>query len=277
MRGVDSQSSSPATPEEYRRRYHELKRTAEAKQQQRPRAAVASNPNPLPSTLVVHEEAIPGGWYWSTKLARGQTLRIVNGEATPGVSMLAWNADDPTERYNAADTVKIQWNAVVTKGRVLFSDMGRVLLSVTDDSCGAHDTLAGGSTVETNARRYGTAQTRATRDNFILAAAKHGLSRRDVPPCITFFAPVRTDSAGGLVWQEGAVKPGDYVDLRAEMNVLVALSNCPHPLAPGKKWAPRPVRAIVWNSPPPAADDLCRTGSDEAVRGFENTDPLFRA
>lgn len=272
---MNPQTTLPTTPEGYRARYLALKQTAEARQRERPATAAAGNPNPLPAARIRHEETIPGGWYWTTRLARGQSLRLVNDFATPGLSLFAWNADDPSERYNAGDTVKIQWHALLTRGKLLFSDMGRVLASITDDSNPVHDALAGGSTAATNATRYGAAITRNTRDNFILAAGKHGLGRRDIGPCVTFFAPVRTDATGGLVWQDGALKPGDYVDLRAEMNLLVALSNCPHPLCPDPVWAPQPVRAILWESDPPGPADFCRTATDEAVRGFDNTDVLF--
>jgi hypothetical protein len=118
---------------------------------------------------------------------------------------------------------------------------------------------------------------RNTRDNLRLAAAKLGLSRRDLAPSIGFFTPIRTDDKGGFVWRNGAVKPGAYVDLRAEMDLLIALSNCPHPLAPRGESLPKPIRALVWQSPPATADDLCRTASDEATRGFENTQAFYGA
>jgi urea carboxylase-associated protein 2 len=270
-------SSGPMTPEDYRQRYLELQREAREKDAAHPALAGSGNPTALPADSIIVEETIPGGWYWSATLVRGETLRIVNDGATAGVSALFWNRDDASERYNAGDTVKIQWSAALGKGRVLFSDMGRVLMSVTEDSSGAHDALLGGSTAATDRRKYGHAAPRNSRDNFILAAGKHGLERRDIPPCITFFAPVRTDAAGRLTWQPGTVKPGDFIDLRAEMNVLVALSNCPHPLDPAPTWAPKPIRAVVWRSGEPARDDFCRHRTDEAVRGFDNTDAMFRA
>jgi uncharacterized protein len=271
-------TSLPTTPEELRQRYLELQRAAQASAARRPAtAADERNPTVLAADVVVHQETIPGGWYWSTRLALGQTLRIVNDGGASSVAALFWNADDTSERYNAGDTVKLQWSAAIGRGRVLFSDMGRVLLSVTEDTCGAHDPLLGGSTAQTNRCKYGQPNLRNSRDNFILAIGKHGLGRRDIPPCISFFAPVRTDEAGRFAWHQGAVKPGDFVDLRAEMNVLVALSNCPHPLDPRPVWSAEPVRAIVWRSLPPGPHDLCRNRTDEAIRGFDNTDALFRA
>lgn len=187
---------------------------------------------------------------------------------------MLWNADDTSERLNPADTVKVQWTARIGQGKLLLSDMGRVLASITADSFGLHDCIAGGSTPESNARKYGEASTvRNTRDNFLLAASKQGLGPRDVGPCMTFFAPVTTDETGRLVWR-GTAQGSHHVDLRAEMNLIVAVSNCPHPLAPGTRFDPRPLRAVVWRSPPAAASDFCRTATEEAVRAFENTDAV---
>jgi urea carboxylase-associated protein 2 len=265
-------SLSEQTPEFYRQRYLELKARGEAANSRAPSRTAPENPRKLRADLVIAEETIPGGWYWSCRLARGTSLRILNDNATPGVSVLLWNANDTSERYNPADTVKIQWTSRLSRGKLLLSDMGRVLASLTQSN-GMHDTLAGGSTNESNARKYGTgAIFRNTRDNFLLAAAKHGLGPRDVGPCITFFAPLTTDQSGRLIWQEDGLKAGDYVDLRAEMDLLVALSNCPHPLSPGQQWDSRSVRAILWQSETPEANDFCRVSTEEAMRAFENTE-----
>ncbi len=264
------------SPDEYRARYETLKAKGQGKSFA-DQAEGALAPASMAENLIIHTETIPGGWYWATEIPRGQTLRILNSGGTGAVSAVLWNADDISERYNAGDTVKIQWTAKLGKGRVLLSDMGRALASITDDTCGAHDAIAGCSTPFSNQRKYGQAGLRNSRDNFRLAAAKFGMGVKDVPPVMTFFAGVGTDDAGGLVWQPGATKQGDYVDLRAEMNLIVALSNCPHPLDPSPDYAPQPVEAIVWQSPPPGPDDLCRTATDEAVRAFENTDPLFNS
>jgi urea carboxylase-associated protein 2 len=257
------------TPEQHRARYEALKAQARAK----PETASAASPVIDPATILT-QETIAGGWYWSVRVARGKVLRLVNTAGNPGVSALIWNADDTSERYNAGDTVKLQWTTRLSRGRVLFSDMGRVLCSITTDSFGGSDTILGGSTPATNARAFGDASLRNSRDNFLLAAGKLGLRRSDVPPAITFFAEIGTDDDGRFHWEGGAA-PGAAVDLRAEMNLLVAISNCPHPLAPEKIFAPGPIEAIIWQGSPPAADDLCRTFAEEAVRGFENTDRLF--
>jgi urea carboxylase-associated protein 2 len=231
-------------------------------------------PSPIPpllisSAAVIHTETIPGGWYWSTKVLRGEAIRIAQGGPS-SVTLVAWNAADPSERLNLPDTVKVQWSTIVSKGRLVFSDMGRVLFSVIEDSSGAHDGLMGGSTAASTFARYGEG-TRNTRDNLVIAAGKLGFDRRDIPSALTFFAPVRVQQDGTFVWRPELGHAGqDYVDLRAEMDLLVALSNCPHPLDPSPDYAPSPINITRFRAPNPAADDLCRTATAEAVRGFEN-------
>jgi urea carboxylase-associated protein 2 len=231
-------------------------------------------PSPLPASplhadAIVHTETIPGGWYWSTTLRCGEALRIVQTHGPASVAMVAWSAKDTSERLNLPDTVKVQWTTAIGKGRVIFSDMGRVMFSVIEDSSGAHDALMGGSTAASNAARYG-AGTRNTRDNLILVAGKLGLDRRDIPGVLTFFAPARVQQDGSFVWRPELLHSGDYVDLRAEMDVLVGFSNCPHPLDPKATYKPNAVTLTRYRPPAPTADDLARTATAEAVRGFEN-------
>lgn len=252
-----------------RKRYEELKAAGDS-------AAPRALPPPTPRSLaqqplagVRRKETLPGGWYWTAHLSRGEALRLLNVSGNPGVTLFAWNAKDTSERYNSADTVKVQWTSELRKGRVLFSDMGRVLLSIIEDSCGAHDTIVGGSTPASNLRKYGDAGLRSTRENFILAAGKHGLGVRDIAPAITFFAPVTIED-GTALWRDGVVQNGDFVDLRAELDLLVAVSNCPHPLAPDTSFDPGPIEAIVFAAPQVSADDLCRNATAEAARAFAN-------
>jgi len=262
-----------ATPEQHRDRYFALKRQAEARA--RLGRPAGTRPKPMTEDRVIRRESIPAGWYWTVRIARGQCLRIATPTGRAAVSTLLWNADDPVERFNAGDTVKLQWTALIGEGHLLYSDMGRVLASIVEDGGGGHDALTGGSSAATNRARWADPRLRNTRDNFLIAAAKLGLSRRDVMPCITFFAPVRTTAEGGFRWQDGLVKPGAHVVLRAEMNLLAVLSNCPHPLDPRADYDPGAVETVLWQGDPPAPDDPCRTAGEEAVRGFENTDRLF--
>ena len=259
------------TPEDYRERYFALKAQAQKANAARPAARRLENPAVLPPASIAVVDVIPPGWYWTGRLCRGQSLRLVNDAGTPGVSALFWNTEDTSERFNPGDTVKVQWTARISRGHLLLSDMGRAIVSITEDTGGYNDLIANATTRRAFARRYGAdGYRRNSHDNFVLAAGKHGLTQRDVGPCIGFFAPVVTDEAGKFSWKVEAVKPGAYVDLRAEMDLLVALSNCPHFLSPVQESAP--VRLQIWNSPAPGAGDPNRTATEESVRAFENTD-----
>lgn len=264
-------STSPETQAYYRDRYNALLEAAR-EHAAKPKPALKPNPATLPPELVLRREDIPAGWYASFEIARGQSLRIVNTSGTPGVSVLLWNIENPTERFSTADSAKVQWTTKLTSGMLMYSDMGRVLASITDDTCGRHDLLVGASSRHSLAWRG--ASGRNSRDNFMLAVAKYGLGRRDVPPAITFFSEVSSGEGGRLGWAGDVCEPGDRVDLRAEMNLLAVVSNCPHPMAP-ETQARGGVQAVLWRSPPADADDLCRHATPEAERAFANTDQLF--
>jgi urea carboxylase-associated protein 2 len=203
------------------------------------------------------------------RLSKGETLRVSPRGAGSAVALAAWSVADRSERMNLPDTVKLQWTTDLKKGRVIFSDMGRVMLSIVEDSAGAHDALTGGSTAQTVAA-YGDPKLRNTRDNMVLAAAKLGLGRGDIPPLFNLFAPVRVQSEGQFEWREGMLTQGDWVALRAEMDLHIALSNCPHPLDPRGAQVPDAVELTLIKAVPVPPDDLCRTATAEAKRGFEN-------
>ena len=227
---------------------------------------------PLPTDAILHTENLPGGWYWTTRIEPGEALRIANPSGTATVAMVAWSTGDPSERLNTADTIKLQWSAGLRKGRVLLTDMGRVAFSIIEDSSGAHDTLVGPSTAASMRAVLGAGDWRNGRDNFLAAAAKLGLSRRDVPACVSFFAPVGVDGGGRLVWNGARRQAGDFVDLRAEMQLWVVVSNAGHPLDPVPQDAPPPVTLTRFRAPAPAADDPCRAAGAEARRAFQFTE-----
>lgn len=227
----------------------------------------------IPSDTIIQQEKLPGGWYWWTRLKPNEVIRIALEDGFSTVTLIAWNAADPSERMNLPDTVKVQWTTGLSKGRVIFSDMGKVMFSIVEDSCGAHDCLMGGSSASSNAKKYAGANgagLRNSRENFVLIAAKAGLDKRDIPAAFALFAPVRVNSEGVFEWKADLVSEDDYVDLRAEMDMIVGFSNCPHPLDPNPVYAPNPVTITRLKAIDPGPDDLCRTATAEAVRGFEN-------
>jgi urea carboxylase-associated protein 2 len=257
-----------------RRRYEELRSAGQELTPTGLPDATPLNGASIASDAVIGREQVPAGWYATVRLKRGEALRIVDDSGRASVSMIGWREEDTSERVNCADTVKVQWSAAVSKGRVLLSDMGRVFLSLIEDTSGAHDLLVGGSTPASTRAAFG-ATTRNTQENFLAAAAKVGLGLRDIPPCVTFFAPVSLDGNGRFLWVSGRKRPGDFVDLRAEMNLVLVLSNCAHPLDPARPAATDPVTLIRYRAPSPKPDDACRTTSPEIVRAFEFTVRLY--
>jgi urea carboxylase-associated protein 2 len=227
----------------------------------------------------VHAELLRGGQMWSRVVRRGQRLVLVDVEGTASVAALFFNAVQPLERYNMPDTLKAQHVARLTEGRVLLSDMGRVLLSFVEDDAGWHDTITGHLTAAASRKKYGegTYQKlrndffRNTRDNFLIELGKHGLGKRDLHANVNFFVKVVPELDGTLRWQKGS-RPGARVVLRAELDVLVVLSNTPHPLDPSPRYAPPRVALEIHAGAPAGSEDPCRLSSAEAGRGFALTE-----
>ncbi|MEI5688501.1 urea amidolyase associated protein UAAP1 [Sphingomonas kyungheensis] len=228
---------------------------------------------------VIWEETIAPGGYAARRIARGTRLRLIDLGGDACAAMLLFNAEMPTERLNVADTVKVQWNGYLGAGRLLLSDMGRVMMSILDDEAGTHDAFCGASNAASNARRYGEGSNYGpypnARDRFMLAVAKHGLGRRDVHPCVTWFKGVRIADDGATEPQIGPFAPGRTLVLRAEMELIVALANCPHVLDPRNAYTVTPLRATAWRGAPAAADDPLRTATPEGLRAFLNTEDLY--
>ncbi len=233
-----------------------------------PSALPAPSPRPAPeATGVLGRLTIPGGWYDVLHLKAGERLRLSPEGLGVSVAIAAWVAADPSERMNLPDTVKVQWTTELRKGRVVLTDMGRVLFSITEDSTGgAHDVLTGGS----GAAAPFTPAFRSTRENMVLAVAKLGLDKRDLPALITFFAPIAVDAEGALSWNAANAATGDWVELRAEVDMAVALSATRHPLDPCAAPEVPATQVLRLAARPVAADDPCRTATAEARRAFEN-------
>ncbi len=232
---------------------------------------------------VLWEEVVPGGAHWSGVLRRGTTLRVEDLEGGANVSMLLFNYEEQLERYNMADTLKGQHTAYLTRGNVCYSDMGRVLCSITEDTCGWHDTVCGLSNAQTVRERYGEARYQEHRndyhrnayDSLLNELSKHGLGKRDLVSNLNLFSKVTVDDRGALSFQPGNSRPGAYVDLRFEMPSLVALSTCQHVLDPDPTYHPRSIRLRALRTPPPEADDPCRNHCPENQRAFINTERLY--
>lgn len=233
---------------------------------------------------VMWEEMIPGGNHRSFVMKRGTALRLTDLGGGANVSALFYNAEEKLERYNMADTLKAQHTAYLTKGVVCYSDMGRVLCSLIEDTCGWHDTFCGMSDAalvkakygEARYQEYRNAMNRNARDSFIIELGKWGLGKRDIVANVNFFSKVTADDAGNLVFHKDHSRAGNFVDLRFEMNTLVVLSACQHPLDPNPRYAPGPVRISAWHCGTPDAYDYCRNSRPENQRGFFNTELLFR-
>lgn len=229
------------------------------------------------------DEPLRFGQMWSRVLRRGQVLRLTDVAGGAAVAGLFFNADSPLERYNMPDTLKAQHIARITRGNVLYSDMGRVLCSVVSDTCGWHDTITGLEDAKASLEKFGSGDYQAlrndwqrnSRDNLLVELAKYGLGKRDFGPNLNFFVKVAVDSDGHLAWVSGSSTPGAYVELRAELNTLVVLSNTPHPLDPASEYTPKPVQLGVRVAGPVASDDLCRLSCPENERGFALTEAYF--
>jgi urea carboxylase-associated protein 2 len=220
-------------------------------------------------------EAIAGGAYASKVLARGTTLRLTDRDGDACAHVLLYNADQPWERLNVADTVKIPWQAYLGPCHPLLSDQGRVLASiVADHANGAHDALCGVTTRAGNEAHYGDGsahgQSPAGRELLLLAAAKHGLTRRDLAPSVSFFKRIRVSEVGGLRYT-GSCYPGGYVELRAELPLVVLIANAPHPLDPRPDYVCTPLEILAWRGSPTAITDRLWSLSPELERAFLNT------
>jgi urea carboxylase-associated protein 2 len=245
-----------------------------------PASEAADIPPGVTPASMLWEETVAAGGYASKELGRGARLRLVDQQGDACVSMLVFNSERPSERLNVADTIKVQWNAYLRPGRLLLSDMGRALLSIVEDGAQSHDTFCGPSSASSNARTYGDGANwgsyPSARDRLILGCAKFGLLRKDIHPCINWFKGVQIAQDGTTMLQAGPFAPGRTVLLRAEMNVIVVLANCPHVLDTRPEYAVTPLRVSAWRGPVTPHDDPIRNSAPESLRAFLNVEEYFR-
>ena len=200
----------------------------------------------------VYREVVEAGDYWMQVVKRGQTLRILDLEGNQAADTLFYSAADPSERYSAVDTIREQGNVYLTAGTKLMSTLGNELLEIVADTCGRHDTLGGACATESNTVRYALEKKcmHACRDSYLLAVAQNerfGLTKRDITHNINFFMNVPVTLEGGLTFADGISAPGKYVELKAAMDVIVLISNCPQLNNPCNAYNPTPIEVMVWD------------------------------
>ncbi len=201
----------------------------------------------FPNGAIVLEDRIVGaGQPWSGRIQRDEFLVLIDLEGQQAIDFLCYNADDPEERYHAPNTIKLQGNIYLGRESILRSVRARKMMTIVEDSCGGHDTIFGCCSFELDDVRYGQRNPRACQQNFESELARHGLGASAVVPNVNFFMRVPVLADGSATIADGWSGPGDHVTLRAEMDVLVVISNCPEALNPATGAGPSPVRAIRY-------------------------------
>ena len=232
----------------------------------------------FPDKEIMYEDEIPGGSHWSMLMRKGTTLRLIDKDGGVNVGMLFYNPTDKLERYNAPDTLKCQHTFKLTKGHCLYSDMGRILCSIIDDSVGWHDTVSGNLTDANMKKKWAVKTYQEQRNDwtlsgehsFLVELAKHGLSQCDMSANLNWFSRVFTDGEGNLNFDQANSKAGDYVDLRFEMDTLVLFHTCPHPLNSATDYPKKPLIYQIRKAASVADDDFCMNSRPENQRGFQN-------
>lgn len=204
----------------------------------------------ISDSQIVHREVVKAGDPWMHVVKAGQKFRIVDLEGNQAVDTLFYNANDTEERYSATDTIKGQGNIYLTTGSVLRSNLNNPMLTITEDTCGRHDTLGGACSAESNTVRYSIDKRHmhSCRDSFLTALSKwdYGMSKRDLSSNINFFMNVPVSPEGHLDFDDGISAPGRYVEMTAHMDTLVLVSNCPQLNNPCNGYNPTPVEMVIW-------------------------------
>ncbi|QCF27052.1 urea amidolyase associated protein UAAP2 [Hydrocarboniclastica marina] len=208
-------------------------------------------PSSLQPEAAAFRETVPAGEYFLKVVKAGQSVRILDLEGNQAADTLFYNASNPSERYSAVDTIREQGNVYLTAGSRLLSSEGNLMLEITADTCGRHDTLGGACAAESNTTRYALEKKcmHSCRDSWLVAVTEHeelGMSKRDITHNINFFMNVPVTAEGGLTFADGISDAGKYVELKAAMDVLVMISNCPQLNNPCNAYNPTPIEVLVW-------------------------------
>ncbi len=209
---------------------------------------------------------------------KGIVLRLIDTEGGANVGMLMYNPQEKLERYNAPDTLKCQHTFKLTKGNCLYSDMGRIFCSIVDDSVGWHDTVGGYLSDTEMAKKYPVKSYQQSKNDwtlsgehsFMVELAKYELNLRDISANLNWFSKISVDEKGAMQYQADHSKAGDYVDLRFEMDTLVIMHTCPHPMHNDSEYPRKPISYELRKAAPIAEDDECLNACEENKRGFKN-------
>lgn len=231
-----------------------------------------------PDRELMYTDELPGGAHWSMIIRRGITLRLTDLNGGANVGMIFFNPQNTLERYNAPDTLKCQHTFKLTRGHCLYSDMGRIFCSIVEDSVGWHDTVGGNLSTRALKKKYAVRNYQEARNDwtisgehsFLVELAKYGLTRRDVPANVNFFSRVSPGDNGELAFDAENSAASDNIDLRFEMDTLVIMHTCPHPMNPAEQYPAKPIQYELRKAAAVAGDDICMTHCEENRRGFQN-------
>ena len=232
---------------------------------------------------VFYTTTIPGNGHWSLEVRRGTFMKITDIEGGANLGMLFYNSRNLLERYNAPDTLKCQHTFKLQRGNCLYSDMGRIFVSIIEDHSANgqgnwHDTICGNSNAEQVAQQFGKRDYQKDRnswlqngsDAFLIELAKYGLGRADVASNINWFSKVIADDSGNIKLDTQNQAIGNSVTLRFEMDTLIVLHACPHPLNRAEQYPFKPVQIEIGEADPVGEDDYCKNFRPENQRGFQN-------
>ena len=229
---------------------------------------------------VLYEDRLSGGCHWSMIMRKGTSLRIIDEQGGANVGMLFYNPVNMLERYNAPDTLKCQHTFKLTKGNCLYSDMGRIFCSIVEDSVGWHETVCGNTTKKVVNDKWGEKTYQEFHNewsqngytSFLVELAKYGLGKKDMAANLNLFSAVGVDDEGNLQYLEDNSQAGDSIELRFEMDTLVLLHTCPHPLSTAEEYPHKAVSYQIIQAAPVSDDDYCLNHREENRRGFKNNE-----